>query len=447
MNTQEKFLHFINSQKLFKKEDPILLAVSGGIDSMVMCDLLLKCGYQVGLAHVNFELRGAESDEDQVFIQSFSRQKNIPFFTVNFPAKSLAKEQKRSIQELARDLRYEWLEEIRQKNNYKFLATAHHLNDSIETILYNWTKGTSIKGLLGIPTRNGSIVRPLLGIKREEIEEYAIEHKIKFREDSSNLEGKYSRNKIRHHVTPILKEINPNFEQTVAANLHPLSDVHNIYQWAISSFLKKELKENGEKLELKIKNLDFFPAPETLLYEWLKPYGFNGQQAAQIWSRRKGQAGAMFFSSSYQLLIDREKFILEERIEKNILQKTYTLEKDVAFLQMEDAKIQISFFSDRPKSFKSDVNVAFLDADHLVYPLIVRHWKKGDSFYPLGMNGHSKKLQDLFTDLKLPRTQKEKVWIIENGDGKICWVVGFRIDDRFKITSNTENVMKLKYEP
>lgn len=424
-----------------------MLAVSGGVDSMVMCDLFLKAGFQFGIAHVNFELRGKESDADQEMVRLYAERQQLPFFTINFPTKDLAAQQKRSIQELARELRYEWLEKIRKENAFDLIATAHHLNDSLETILFNWTKGTGLNGLMGVPVCNGFIIRPLLGLAKDEVEVYAEQEQIAFREDQSNRENKYDRNKIRLDVMPVLKSINPKLEETVGRNLQYLEDVRALYYWAVFNILKKVWGGDEKTSVVKFKVLEEYPAPTTLLFEWLAPLGFNSDQIRQIWESREGQPGALFFSQTHQLLIDRETFILQERIEKNKWRQTYTLTKDMSFLQINDAQLFVEHKSNLPKTFSENPFIAYLDIDIIEFPLSMRHWKAGDQFCPLGMKGQTKKLQDFFTDLKLPRTEKDKVWILEDAKGRICWIIGHRLDDRFKITSQTQQAIKMIYKP
>ncbi len=447
MNTQEKFLHFIQSQHLFRKKDRILLAVSGGVDSMVMCQLFLEAGFQVGIAHVNFKLRGEDSDGDEAFVKKFAEDHELPFFSTTFSTKKLAEEQKKSIQLIARELRYHWMEEVRKQNGFNYIATAHHLNDSLETILYNWAKGTGIKGMLGIPCCNGFIVRPLLGLTKEDIEAYADTRRLAFRKDASNDETYYSRNKIRHQVIPALKDINPRLEESVGENLGFLQDVYSIYYWAVVHLLKKVWKGGEESTSIDFEKLSQWPGSETLLFEWLSPMGFNSRQVAQVWKSRHNQPGAVFYSDTHQLLIDRTTFVLQKRIEKNNLHLEYTLSTEETSVQLSDGRIVVEHLSNPPTTFAEDANTAFLDASAMTFPLTIRRWRAGDHFCPLGMNKQTKKLQDFFTDLKLPKTEKEKVWIVEDAEKRICWIAGLRLDERFKITPQTRTVVKLIYEP
>lgn len=446
MLTLNKFLVFIKTQNLFQKRDRLLLAVSGGVDSMVMCDLFLRAGFSFGIAHVNFQLRGTESDEDQVLVKNYAEKNGLPFFTQNYPTQKLAEQGNKSIQMVARELRYEWLEQIRQQEGFHFIVTAHHLNDSLETILYNWTKGAGLKGLTGIPARNGYIVRPLLGLLRVEIEQWADENKVPFREDASNREDKYARNKIRQHVFPVLKALNPNLEMTVAKNMDYLQELQAFFEWAAKDVLKKIILQAGGKTFLHFNKLENMPGARSILYEWLSGYGFNGDQVRQIWESRHHQAGAVFYTDTHQLLIDRATFILQKRIEKNILHQKFTLKKDAASLSINDSQLIVEHLSDPPENYSKDANVALIDADQLVFPLTIRRWQAGDHFCPLGMDGHSKKVQDFFTDKKMPRTAKEEVWIVEDHKGRICWIVGHRLDERFKITPLTNRVVKLIYK-
>jgi tRNA(Ile)-lysidine synthase len=413
---------------------------------MVMWDLFLKAGFKLGIAHVNYELRGEESDADQQLVRDYARKNKLPFFTTNYPTERLAGEQKKSIQELARELRYQWLESIRKENGFNYIATAHHLNDSLETILFNWARGTGLKGLMGIPVCNGFIIRPLLGLTRAELEAYADEEQIPYRLDHSNTQTKYDRNKIRLEVMPVLKSINPNLEATVSENLEYLEDVYALYYWSVFNILKKAWSGDEESSSLNFQTLELFPAPKTILFEWLAPSGFHSRQVAQIWDSRERQPGAIFYSATHELLVDRETFILQPRKEKNKWPQTYTLEKDVAFLQVNEARLLIEYNTNLPKTFSEDPYTAYMDADVLQFPLTLRHWQMGDQFCPLGMNGQTKKLQDFFTDQKLPRTEKDKVWVVEDARGRICWLIGWRLDDRFKITPQTQRLIKMIYQ-
>ncbi len=447
MNTQEKFLRFIQTQHLFRRKDRILLAVSGGVDSMVMCRLFMEAGFRFGVAHINYQLRGVASDDDESFVKKFAEDHHLPFFSTSFPTKKLAEEQKKSVQVMARELRYQWLEEVRKKNGFNYIATGHHLNDSVETILYNWTKGTSIKGILGIPCCNGFVIRPMLGLTKEDIEAYALTHGVGFRADASNEETLYTRNKIRHKVLPVLKNINPRLEETVGENLAYLQDIYGIYYWAVVHLLKQVWKGGEDHSIIDFEKLEQFPGPQTLLYEWLSPMGFNSSQVAQVWENRQKQPGALFYSETHQLLIDRTTFVLRKRTERDNLHQTFTLTEGDASLQLPDGLLMFEKLSHPPATISEDPKTAFLDASDLQFPLTIRHWQPGDHFCPLGMNKQTKKLQDFFTDLKLPRTEKEKIWIVEDAKERICWIVGRRLDERFKVTPHSKAVVKLIYQP
>lgn len=446
MTIQQRFQDFIKTEQLFLRDDRILLAVSGGLDSMVMSHLFLEIGLSFGVAHCNFKLRGADSDGDEQFLKDWASQHRVPFYVVPFETEEIAKKEKQSIQMIARTLRYEWLEKTRLEFQFDYIATAHHMNDSIETTIYNFIKGTGIKGLMGIPIKNGKIIRPLMRLDRQSLESYQQEKEIVFREDSSNQEDKYARNKIRHHVIPIFKDLNPNLEVTAKNTFDNLKDTSAIYRWAIQEIKTRICIQREEQLHIDFKELENFPAAVTVLYELLLPYGFNASQAKQIWENRNNFSGAFFHSTSHELLVDRATFILNPRKNSNNrFNEVLWLNSEMRTLYMGKSKIVAQPYLGFPSSFSEATNLAYLDANKMIFPLKIRHWQNGDYFYPLGMAGKRKKVKDFFTDLKLNRLEKREVWILENGDGAICWVIGYRVDERFKLNENTEKYWMLKF--
>lgn len=435
------FQEHIKQQQLFSIDDSILLTVSGGIDSVVMCHLFHDAGIKFGIAHCNFSLRGKESDGDETFVEALAEKYNVPFLNITFDTKAFSKKHKLSTQLAARELRYNWFEEIRKQYNYHYIATAHHLDDSIETFFINLVRGTGIAGLHGILPKQGTIIRPLLFASKNDILNYAKKHKIKYREDSSNASDKYTRNKIRHKVIPILKELNPNLEQSFSETFSHLKEVEEIYAGEIESKRSKLVKKQKEVFYISIAELKKFLPLSTYLFEFLKPFNFNSSVVNDIANSLNAESGKQFFSDTHRLIKDREYLIVQSlkfevqssksdtfKVKKN-QKEFFTPELKLCFQK----KNQLSTLN-----FSTLNSIAQMDFDRLKFPLEIRKWQKGDEFYPLGMKG-KKKLSDFFIDKKLSIPQKENTWLLIS-DNKIAWVIGLRIDDRFKITDTTKTI-------
>ena len=437
-----RFQSFITENELFAKDERVLLAISGGVDSVVMCHLFQQAGFQFGIAHCNFQLRGEASDGDETFVNNLARKLKVPFFSKSFDTEAFAARHKISIQMAARELRYEWLEQIRQTHDFQWLATAHHLNDSTETFFYNFAKGTGIRGLHGIPLKNERIVRPLLFATKDEILDFAKTENIAYREDASNEEIKYDRNKIRHQVIPVFKALNPDFEQTAADNLRRIREVEFLFDWAVAQIRREVVKEREEKIQINVsKLLDYQFATSTLLYEWLKPFGFHPDLIGKM---LEAQTGAVFYSLTHRLLVDRKSFI----IEKQALEpqnEQFVITEEIRDLQLNVGNFTFEYKTGRPETFNDDDFTVYLDAEKLRFPLTLRHWQPGDFFYPLGLRGNRQKIQDFFTNQKLARFDKERVWILTSGED-ICWVVGYRPDERFKITATTKAYWVIRFK-
>lgn len=469
-------LNHIKKENLFSTTEKVLLTVSGGIDSVLMCELFHKAGLNFGIAHCNFQLRAEESDEDETFVNTLAEKYNVPFHFIKFNTSIYAKKNKVSIQVAARDLRYQWFEEIRKEYKYSHIATAHHQDDSIETFFINLLRGTGISGLHGILPKHGNIIRPMLFTTKNEIESYVKKHKLKYREDSSNASDKYVRNKIRHHVSPVLKELNPGFENTFNKTINHLREVELIYKNDIETKRSKIVKQEKNTILISIKQLKKLQPTATYLYEFLKPYNYNASTVEEIILALDGEPGKQFFSSTHRLIKDRELLIIEERKEKQEIRiknqepKIKNQETGIKNQELRNKKqdsvpntmeseIQVltnqkTIDLDNLKlSFKSEVNspdtelqksssIAYLDLEKLEFPLKIRKWQKGDIFYPFGMKG-KKKLSDFFIDKKLSLNQKENAWLLTS-KGKIAWVIGQRIDNRFKITDKTRKIYIVK---
>lgn len=433
----EQFLHHIDRHRLCQKSDLILLAVSGGVDSMAMLYLFKEAGFRVGVAHCNFQLRGKESDGDEEFVRQVCKDLNVPFFFSRFETEAYAWENTLSIQMAARELRYTWFDEVLRGHSYTWLATGHHLDDTMETILLNITRGTSTDGLAGIPVRNGNIIRPLLFATRKEIEKYALRKGMVWREDLSNLTDDYQRNFIRHQVVPKLKELNPSLEVTWQTGIEKIQGDLALLQHAVDDWKTKFITETPHRNYIDKTAFNLLPQGATLLWRYCRTFGFNFEQAKEVLQSLKGQPGKRFYSSTHLLVLDRDLIIITP------LQHGWTeagIEKEHAESFLGPWQLKIERLTDMLPV--SDEMEAVLDEELLNYPLLWRKWRPGDSFHPLGME-HKKKLSDFFIDKKLSLADKEIATVLES-DGRIVWVAGHRIDDRFKLTTKTTLIVRFR---
>ncbi|NUO01116.1 MAG: tRNA lysidine(34) synthetase TilS [Saprospiraceae bacterium] len=439
----QDFLKFASEKALFQKGDRLLLAVSGGIDSVVMAHLFWEAGFDIGLAHCNFQLRGTAADEDAIFVENLAVELEAPFYSIRFNTAQFADEQGISIQMAARQLRYEWLEEKREEGNYTAVATAHHLDDSIETLLYNFSKGCGLHGLHGVPVRQGRIIRPMLYAYKATILNFAENRTISYREDQSNFEDKYARNHIRNQVIPAIRHINPSFSETATANIQRLQEAGLLMDWAVTR-LKAELTENGPdgSLRINLERLRLEKAAPTLLYEWLKPYGFHAAPLARI-LHGGARTGAILYAHGYRLLLNRGMLLLEP-LPDSVNERSFEILPDVEEVAVPDGRFEFKTVAP-PDVFDTAPTTAYLSLGPADYPLRLRHWQPGDAFQPLGMQGRRQKIQDLFSNLKLSRFEKSRIWLLETIDGHICWIAGLRIDERFKIRPETAFCVRIDW--
>ena len=425
-----KVKQFILNNSLFNTESKLLVAISGGADSVSMLCVLHKLGYNVELAHCNFNLRESESDEDEVFVKKLAEKFKVKLHIKSFETIKYATENKISVQMAARDLRYNWFKQLLSEHSLDSVVVGHHQNDDVETFLINLLRGSGIRGMLGMSAKNNNIVRPLLSVNREEIEEYLHEIKQDFREDSSNKSVKYLRNRIRHKVMPTLKDINPKIIQTISGEIEILDAVFQIFQQQIDFKKQKLLSTENGVLKIRISDLVKLKPLNVYLYEFLKPFGFT--EIKQLISTLSSQSGKQFFSSSHQLVVDRE-FIFIEELSKS--SEEYIISENQVMI---NTPITVSFDSSKNTEITKYQKKVKLDYSKLEFPLILRKWKKGDKFMPLGMC-QFKKLSNFFIDEKYSILDKQKQWLLCSANN-IVWVVGVRIDDRFKIDKNTKKV-------
>ncbi len=436
---QKRFIDFIIKEKLLAKGDKVLLTLSGGRDSMAMCHLFAQSGFPFGIANCNFGLRGEESDGDSRFVEEWAKKNKVPLHLHFCDAAAYAKENGISIQMAARDLRFAWFEELCEKENYAVYATAHHADDAIETYFINQLRGTGIAGLHGLLPKNGKLIHPLLFATRQDINQYIELHHLSFREDSSNASTKYMRNALRHKVMPILEDIQSAYRAVLMQNMKHFSAVEAIYLQKIKEEQQKICLKEGDRFLFSISKLQALENASTYLYEFLKVFGFGFSQAEEIFiSIQKGQVGAQFYSASHVLLRDRDDLILSEiQIEKKEIFKLINEEGEIK------KPIRLKWELTMDKKFSTDLNQAFIDLDKVKFPLTLRKWEQGDSFYPLGMQS-KKLLSDFFIDKKLNRFEKESTYLLFSGED-IVWVVGRRLDNRFRITEKTARVLKIEF--
>lgn len=433
---REQFLRHVEDAALFTREDKILLAVSGGLDSMVMLDLFLACGFTVGVAHVNFQLRGTESDADTRLVEDTCKQQKVSCFITHVDTKKYAAENNLSIQVAARELRYTWFQQVMGKNGFTRLATAHHRNDDLETLLLNIARGTELKT---IPEINDYIVRPLLTFSRADLELYAKQNGVSWRDDSSNTTDVYPRNFIRHNVVPKLKELNENLEASAGRTIDHVRLLREFFELSMNNIKKDVLRLDGERIVISKMFATRSKQPALLLFELIKAYGFNLSQCYDIAGTLQGERGKMFLSPGYKLVVDRDDLIItrhEKMWESTDIEEHQTESVLGAWM--------LSIAQPSVVEIENDNFVAWLDKDLLKFPLTWRVWKPGDSFCPLGME-HKKKLSDFLIDLKLSRADKDYVTVLESA-GQIVWVVGYRIDNRFKITPKTTTALKVSLD-
>ncbi|MBK8601438.1 MAG: tRNA lysidine(34) synthetase TilS [Flavobacterium sp.] len=416
----------------------LLLAISGGVDSMVLLHLFQQIKFPIAVAHCNFQLRGLESFEDQKFVQDYAESNNIPFYSTIFDTNAFAEDYQVSIQMAARELRYHWFYELLDSESYDYIVTAHHADDNLETFIINLSRGTGLDGLSGIPAVNDKVVRPLLNFSREEIEAYANKNNVPWREDSSNASTKYLRNKIRHELVPILKEINPEFLASFQKTQSYLQEAQQMVEDASILVYQQVANEVNSEIHFDLQKLQQLPNYHAYLYSWLKNYGFSDWTAIQ--DLVESQTGKQVFSPSFRLLKDRSNLILSPNAEQ--LEGDFFIEKG----QME-VKIPLNMIlckvTDISKSSNSSI---FVDEDKLSFPLQIRKWRDGDVFQPFGMNGQTKKISKLFKDEKLSLFEKESKWLLCS-DQEIVWVIGMRADERFKIEESTKNIINISVHP
>lgn len=438
---QNNFDTYLKNTLKLAAENNILLAVSGGADSVAMLDLFAKAGFKCGIAHCNFRLRGKESDKDEELVAKLAKKYNFPFYKIAFDTKKHASDKGISIEMAARELRYVWFEKIRLENNYDFVATAHHRSDLIETFFMNLVRGTGIRGLSGIKPISGKLVRPLLFTDREQILNYIDKNILEYREDASNKDVKIKRNKFRHDIIPQLAEINPAYKKNIIETIERLNITNEILKEKVTGLEKKITTKNQDYVQINIHKLKEQTHARFFLFEILAPFGFNKSQTKDIFNALDGISGKSFYSTNYKLIKERGHLL--------ILPNEQT--KQISFkLQASQIKLNLQKHGlfelkefEKTADFKipHQLDTAALDKDKLQFPLEIRNWRAGDYFYPIGMNKR-KKLSDFFIDNKFSNIEKKEALLLVSAN-KIVWIIGHRIDNRFKITGQTKNIWQI----
>jgi tRNA(Ile)-lysidine synthase len=427
----DSFLTFINQLGLDLRKQRTLLTVSGGVDSVVMVHLFHSAGFKAGIAHCNFGLRGEESVKDEEFVKQLGAEYNYSVLTEHFNTKLYAKEKGVSTQMAARNLRYTWFEEVR-RDQFDWIATAHHANDSLETVLLNLARGTGIAGLRGVAPLNGVVMRPLLFTTKEEILNYALDNKLVWREDRSNESLDYKRNVIRKKIVPVLKELNPSLEATFQITSEKVSAANTILNAFLEEWKRQLIVDRSGELLIPLSILEENREAAYMLWSVLDEYGFNYVQAKQIVTSFDSVSGTSFYSESHQVLKERRHLVVRKRqqqCEAHDIQVTgageYLLGND-----------KLSVENCETYDFSDNRNVLYLDADKVIFPLRIRNWKHGDVLQPLGMKGQRKKISDILIDLKYSIYQKEKVRVLCDQNDSIIWLIGIRADERWRIDND-----------
>ena len=444
----DRFQSFISANKLCQPADRILLAVSGGMDSVAMAELFHQAGFRFGIVHCNFGLRGAESDGDEEFVRQMAEGYRVPVYIRRFENRDFTDMDGFSVQMAARELRYRWFEEIRKKEEYDFIAAAHHLDDQAETFFINLARGTGISGLHGILPLQGKLIRPLLFTTRGEIEEFIRASGLRYRTDSSNASVKYLRNKIRHELLPVLKEINPEIITSLADTMMRIREFEVIGQTVISAAREKIVKAVKGQTKIDISGLKALEPIDTFAWELLSPFGFNATQVSGIIRSLDGESGTTFLSPTHRLIRDREEMIITRtggQADGRTGGRVYSVEKGVKIIH-EPIELKFSLKKYTPAlKIPSGREFASLDYDKLEFPLTLRKWVQGDAFHPFGMN-RKQKLSDFFINCKFSLPEKEETWLLCSGK-RIVWVVGYRIDNRFRVTAKTRQVLQIRLIP
>lgn len=438
---KNNFLKFISEKQLISPNDKVLLAVSGGIDSMVMLHLFAQAGISAGIAHCNFQLRGEDSNGDEELVLSVAKKQGLDIHTIRFDTKEYASKNGISIQMAARELRYNWFEQIREEHGYTLIATAHHSDDVVETFLLNLLRKTGISGLHGIRPKSGFLIRPMLFTSKKEIARYAKEHAIAYRDDVTNADDHYLRNFIRLHIVPDFQQLNPSFNTTLLNSIDIIARQEALYKEYVHNAIQSITKDISGGFSIEILSLKKLSYLDIHLFELLHPLGFSEEQIQNMIACLDSTEEKVFYSPSFKLLKTRsaiEWYPIQQE-EDTVLVINNIEELAKANISVVVCEHSTDFV------FENDASIAYLDRDKLSFPLEIRHWKPGDYFYPFGGKG-KRKLSDFFSDLKFKSIEKQNIKLLCNGNGDIVWVMGLRSDNRYRIGKSTPNILILRLD-
>lgn len=451
MSLLEKFKTVVREKNLFHPGDQLLLAVSGGVDSAVLCELCYQAGFAFTIAHCNFQLRGAESDRDEQLVNSLAKKYGVEVLVKRFETAAYAKENKISIQEAARELRYQWFAGLIRNSSmedsfsllssrFSLLLTAHHADDNIETLLMHFFRGTGLHGLTAIPERNGYIRRPLLSFSKDELIRFATEQQLAFVEDSSNQSSKYTRNFFRNELLPAISTVFPQVKENLLANINRFTESDKLYQYAVNDLKKKLCRQIGEECHIPVKQLLQYKNT-AFIYELIRDFGFGEKQVEELIRLTASESGKYIESPDGHFRIIKHRHWLIISPNRSATVSTIAIPENTGSVLFEAGELSLQIADHKGGLPATAASEAWLDSRLLQYPLILRKWKTGDYFYPLGMR-KKKKLARFFIDLKLSKTDKEKIWVLESNQ-RIVWVIGYRIDDRFKLSQSTTSILKI----
>jgi tRNA(Ile)-lysidine synthase len=436
----QHFIQYFQDKKIDVKACTFIVAISGGVDSVVLADLCKRSGLHFTLAHCNFRLRDEESERDEQFVQAYAQNLQVPLEVIQFDTSQFAQENKLSIQEAARVLRYQWFDDLKKSGQFDYILLAHHANDNIETLLMNFLRGTGLKGLTAIPagtTKEKRLLRPLLTVQRSDIIFYAQKHGLNWVEDSSNSSLKYTRNYFRHELIPSIEKVFPQVENNLLGNIERFTKIYNLYQVMVTELKEKICERRSNEIRIPIKKLEKY-LDTSLVYDFIKDYGFGEKQVPDVKKLLKAESGKFIENENFQVIRHRNWLIIAP---KTLDTAIIAIGKDQQLIRYPSGILEFDTQLAGKLKLEGDANLALLDIKNIEYPLVLRKWKTGDYFYPLGMT-KKKKLSRFFIDQKLSRNIKENTWILESGK-RIIWVVGMRIDERFKITPSTKEILRI----